>query len=86
MKRDWIHHGRRPAGLCGAGGGGGWEEGLGGDVVQVGGGWEGTWPLWYKWEGLGGDLLASVVQVGGTGEGLGGDLASVVQVGGAEGQ
>ena len=20
MKRDWIHHGRRPAGLCGAGG------------------------------------------------------------------
>ena len=66
--------------------GGGWEEGLGGDVVQVGGGWEGTWPLWYKWEGLGGDLLASVVQVGGTGEGLGGDLASVVQVGGAEGQ
>ena len=19
MKRDWIHHGRRPAGLCGAG-------------------------------------------------------------------
>ena len=20
MKRDWIHHGRRPSGLCGAGG------------------------------------------------------------------
>ena len=44
--------GRRPTGLCGAGGRG-WEETC--------------WPLWYRWGGLGGDLLVSVVQVGGAG-------------------
>ena len=86
MKRDWIHHGRRPAGLCGAGGRG-WEEGLGGDLLVL--------ISVVPWKGLGrrpaglcgaggrgwgGDLLASVMQVGGAGRR---PVASVVQVGGA---